>query len=110
MKNANTSNTLDWLQFDTDTLPANLMKALDAYREAEATAAALKRDFHHAFVTEATKSGLGAPSGTEIILSFKFGNVSMAYKPIAAKTTSSKPTVGFNTPTKASGGLKPRRR
>ena len=106
MKNA---NTLDWLQFDTATLPANLMASLDAYREAEATAAALKRDFHNAFVAEATKSGLGAPSGTEIILSFRFGNVSMAYKPIAAKTTSSKPTVGFNTPTKPSRRLTPRK-
>jgi len=98
-------NDLVWMAFDVDTLPANLNKALEAYREAEGTAAKLKRDFHDAFIAEAEKSGLGAPKGSEIILSFRFGNVSMAYKEVAQKK-STKPTVGFG---KQTGGLKPRR-
>ena len=84
-------------------------KALDAYREADAAATALKRDFTTAFVTEAEKSGLGAPSGMEILLSFRFGNVSMAYKPITTKKSSNKPMVGFGKATKPSRTLTPRR-
>jgi hypothetical protein len=96
---------LVWTEFDVDTLPAQLAKSLEGYREAEAKAAELKKSFTAAFISEAEKSGLGAPKGTEIILSFRFGNVSMAYKEKVAKKDA-KQMVGFG---KATGGLKPRR-
>jgi hypothetical protein len=94
----NSNKSLEWIKFDTDTLPSNLQDLLGTYRELEAKAASAKRDFTEAFEEAANAAGLGAAAGMEMIISLRFNDVSLAYKE-KGSTKSATPRVGFNTTT-----------
>ena len=85
---------LEWLKFDVATLPQGLATKLEAFREAESTANALKAEFVSAFREAAEEAGLGAPAGKEMIVSLKFRDISIAYQTKGA-TKSSVERVGF---------------
>jgi hypothetical protein len=101
------NSKLEWLKFDTETLPEDLSAKLEVYREAESTANALKVEFISAFTEAAEQAGLGAPKGHEMIISLKFKDVSIAYKPKGTK--SSVERVGFNQKSKGRQTLTPKR-
>jgi hypothetical protein len=98
---------LEWLKFDVDSLPQALGTKLDAYREAEATANALKAEFISAFTEAAEAHGLGAPKGKQMIISLKFRDVSIAYTEKGGKSTVER--IGFDKPKGRNQTLTPKR-
>jgi hypothetical protein len=88
------NSKLEWLKFDVQTLPEDLSAMLETFREAESTANELKAEFITAFTKAAEDAGLGAPKGTEMVVSLKFKDVSIAYKE-KGSTKSSVERVGF---------------
>jgi hypothetical protein len=87
---------LEWLKFDANTFSDALTKKMDAFREAESTANALKAEFVAAFTEAAEAHGYGAPKGKEMIVSLKFRDISIAYVEKGGK--SSVERIGFNKP------------
>ena len=90
----NANNKLEWLKFDTQTLPDNLLELLNTYRDLEAQVNEAKKAFTDAFTEAAEEAGMGAPKGHDMIISLKFKDVSIAYQTKGA-TKSSVERVGF---------------
>ena len=71
---------LDWKTLDPATLPEDLRKLYDAWREADAIAKAAKKLF-----TDECREAIVAPAGTSFVLGFLYGKLSYAFAPL--KTT-----------------------
>lgn len=95
---ANANSKLEWMKFDIDTLPEELVSLLDTYRDLESQASAAKKAFTDAFTEAAEEAGLGAPKGHDMVISLRFNDISLAYAPQREKKAAQN-RVGFNTTT-----------
>ena len=81
----NINEKLEWVRFDTETLPEDLQRKLEVAQEAQKAAVEFQKEFEAAFIAVANKEGLGAPKGTEIKFGYRFGGLAIAYAPIKEK-------------------------
>jgi hypothetical protein len=96
--NRNSQEKLEWIKFDTATLPEDLHNLLTVFRELESKANAAKREFNTGFMDALVQNGYSAPAGQKIVITLNFDDVGFAYVE-KGSTKSSVERVGFNTKT-----------
>lgn len=74
------SDNLDWKTLDVDSLPADLRKLYDAWRDLSDQAKAAKAAF-----TDEMREAVVAPEGKQFVLGYLYGKLSFAFAPIKAK-------------------------
>jgi nucleoside diphosphate kinase len=74
------ANEVTWMQVELSDLNEKSRKLYDAYKEASAKTAEIRRDFEASFLAQAEKAGV-VPNGMTIAFGYKFGRLSVAAVP-----------------------------
>ena len=94
MRKYDSSEKLDWIDFDPETLTPELQGTLSAIHETMDTLRGLEQDFKAGFLAQAKAEGVAPKAGEEFQYGFKYKKLVIAYAPIKV-SKAKKPGMGF---------------